>query len=184
MFAFYAPKMYCDYVNKLDRLFARYLELDYIWDNNVFLAVSFNFRLSAVSYEHNDFGNCAAGWCSIFCDGSFDPQRSGHLILRELGIVMEFPPGSTIFILSACITHGNTAIGKDETRWVFTQYASGGLFRFVDYGFHTWRMLYDGDRSRADEVLVQRETRWVAELELLSQVDELAEDRTKAGLSV
>ncbi|GJE99449.1 hypothetical protein PsYK624_157130 [Phanerochaete sordida] len=172
--------MYRNYATKLDRLFDRYPELDYNWANSVFPCASFNFGPNAVSLEHNDHGNRAAGWCSIYCDGSFDPRRGGHLILRQLGIVVEFPPGSTVLIPSACITHGNTAIAKGETRWSFTQYASGGLFRFVDYDFRTWREVELAED--ADEFLAQREKRWAAELDLLSFVDNLAEDRQTSGL--
>lgn len=182
MFAFFAPKMYRDYATKLDRLFTHYPELDYNWNNSVFPCASFNFGPDVMSFEHNDHGNRAAGWCSIYCDGTFDPTRGGHLFLRQLGIVIEFPPGSTVLIPSACITHGNTPIGKDETRWSFTQYASGGLFRFMDYGFRGWKAMYTEDRDRADEFLEQRATRWADELEFLSYVDGLAGDREAAEL--
>lgn len=174
--------MYHAYATKLDALFAHYPELSYLWSNSVFPAASFNFGPNALSFEHRDHGNRVAGWCSIYCDGAFDSTHGGHLILRELGIVIEFPPGSTILIPSACITHGNTAIGRDESRWSFTQYAAGGLFRFVEYGFRTWRTLCEVDRDRADELEKQRSARWVDELELLSRFDELAVDRENADL--
>ena len=174
--------MYRDYATKLDMLFEHYPELDYNWSNSVFPAASFNFGPNALSYEHTDHGNRAAGWCSIYCDGDFDPQCGGHLILRQFGIVVEFPPGSTILIPSACITHGNVPTQAGETRWSFTQYAAGGLFRFVDYGFRTWTTLLKEDDDHAQKLLGQRDARWAEEVNLLSRVDKLGEDRQKAGL--
>jgi hypothetical protein len=61
----------------------------------------------------------------------------GHLVLRDLGIVVEFPPGSTILIPSALITHYNTPVRPNETRFSIVQYAAGGLFRWVENGFKT-----------------------------------------------
>ncbi|GJE87348.1 hypothetical protein PsYK624_034310 [Phanerochaete sordida] len=180
-FAFFAPKMYRDYATKLDALFEHYKELGYNWNNSIFPAASFNFGPNSASYEHNDHGNRAAGWCSIYCDGSFDPKYGGHLILREFGIVVQFPPGATVLIPSACIRHGNIPVRKGETRWSFAQYASGGLFRYVEYGFKSWASLSDKDQ---DMWAQRRAARWVEELGLLSRVDDLATDQGTAGLLV
>ncbi|GJE85100.1 hypothetical protein PsYK624_011770 [Phanerochaete sordida] len=180
-FAFFAPRMFRDYATKLDALFEHYTELGYNWNNSVFPAASFNFGPNSASYEHNDHGNRAAGWCSIYCDGSFDPRYGGHLILREFGIVVEFPPGATILIPSACIRHGNIPVREGETRWSFAQYASGGLFRYVEYGFKSWACLSDDDKDVWAE---RRAARWVEELGLLSRVDNLAEDQRAADLLV
>jgi len=51
-----------------------------------------------------------------------------HFILWELGLVIEFFPGSTILLLLAIVIHSNTSISKDETCYLFTQYAAGALF--------------------------------------------------------
>jgi hypothetical protein len=52
-------------------------------------------------------------------------------------LVIEFPPGSTILIPSSILSHSNTAVDDQEHRYSFTQYAAGGLFRWVDNGFRT-----------------------------------------------
>ena len=57
------------------------------------------------------------------------------MILWDLGLVIEFPPGSTIFIPSAALEHSNASIQEHERRYSFTQFTSGGIFRWVDYGF-------------------------------------------------
>ncbi|KIJ96780.1 hypothetical protein K443DRAFT_134056 [Laccaria amethystina LaAM-08-1] len=62
-------------------------------------------------------------------------NSGGHLVLWDLGLVIEFPPGSTIFIPSASLEHSNASIQKEERRYSFTQYTAGGTFRWVGYGF-------------------------------------------------
>ncbi|KAF8176788.1 hypothetical protein BJ912DRAFT_857245 [Pholiota molesta] len=61
--------------------------------------------------------------------------KGGHLILWEPRLVVEFPPGSLLLIPSATITNSNTPVAPNEARASFTQYAPGGLFRYVGYGF-------------------------------------------------
>ena len=100
-------------------------------------AVTFNFGPQTITFPHTDQGNLAWGWCSIIALGQFDPTKGGHLILWDLGIIIEFPPGSTILIPSALIVHSNTPIQVGERRYSFTQYCAGGLFRFIENGFRT-----------------------------------------------
>jgi hypothetical protein len=57
------------------------------------------------------------------------------LVLWDLGLVIEFPPGSTIFIPSASLEHSNASIQKEEQHYSFMQYTAGGTFWWVDYGF-------------------------------------------------
>ena len=45
------------------------------------------------------------------------------------------PPGATILLPSACISHSNITVGQTETRYPFTQYTAGSLFQWVDHGF-------------------------------------------------
>jgi hypothetical protein len=86
---------------------------------------------------HKDQGNLPFGLCAVTPFGSFDPDKGGHIILWELKLIIRFPPGSTVLIPSAIITHGNLPIQHNEERSSFTQYAAGSLFRWVDNGFQT-----------------------------------------------
>ena len=79
----------------------------------------------------------AFGWCAVTALGTFDSEKGGHLILWELGLVIEFPAGSTIFLPSAVVSHSNVPIAQDEIRYSFTQYAAGALFQWVESGFQT-----------------------------------------------
>jgi hypothetical protein len=82
-----------------------------------------------------DSQNYIVGWCAITTLGKFDYRKGGHLILWKLKLVIQFPPAWTFLIPSAYLKHGNTDIGPNETRYSFTQYTAGGLFRFVEDGF-------------------------------------------------
>ncbi|KAI9429108.1 hypothetical protein H4582DRAFT_2090056 [Lactarius indigo] len=114
------------------------------------------------------------GWCSITPLGSFNPKEGGHIILWDFGLVIEFPPGSTVLIPSALITHSNTPLQAGETRFCLIQYAAGGLFRWVENGFQT-----QGDRlANASEeqrraFLAKQNTRWSNAVGMFTTLDEL-----------
>jgi hypothetical protein len=70
---------------------------------SVFAAATFNFGPATVTFPHTDTLNLVWGWCAITALGAFDPQRGGHLVLWDLCLVIQFPPGSTILIPSAIL---------------------------------------------------------------------------------
>lgn len=105
--------------------------------------------------------------------GKFDPTLGGHLILWDLGIAVEFPAGSTILIPSATLTHSNLPVQQGEIRMSFTQYASGGLFRFVHNGFRTEKVFAAQDPQGFAEMNELKGNRWLESLNLFSTVDEL-----------
>ncbi|KAJ6610574.1 hypothetical protein B0H10DRAFT_1811327, partial [Mycena sp. CBHHK59/15] len=89
-----------------------------------FLVATFNCNPQAAAFDH-----CVKhGLCGITCSGNFDHTIGGHIYLKQLKIVIEFPNGSSILIPSGCINHGNTPLQAGETCSSFTQYAAGGLF--------------------------------------------------------
>lgn len=136
-FSAYAPKLYERYCDYFERLHAHDPTLTWNFPKSVFPATTVNFGPNAVCYDHLDFGNAAAGWCAITSAGSYDPKLGGHLILFDIDLIVEFPPGSTILIPSSIMRHGNTPVQSGETRVSMTHYAAGGLFRYVDHGFST-----------------------------------------------
>ncbi|KAH9920760.1 uncharacterized protein B0H18DRAFT_956896 [Fomitopsis serialis] len=73
-------------------------------------------------------------WWMVCCCGfwAFDHTKGGHLILWPLKKAIQFPSGSAILLPSALVEHGNVPVQEDETRFSFTQYAAGGLFRWID----------------------------------------------------
>jgi len=96
--------------------------------NSVFAAITVNFGPITICWGHRDGANLPFGWCAITALGNFDWTKGGHLILWDLELVIEFPPGVTIIIPSAIFKHGNTIISPCETRFSVAQYSAGGLF--------------------------------------------------------
>lgn len=127
--------------------------------------------------EHEDTLNLASGICMIHSGGKYDSKKGGQLYLRQLGLVVEFPPNSTIGIPSAAVRHGNVPIQKGETRTSITQYAAGGLFRWVDNGFCSTKTLEKEDAAKAKRVVDGREKRWKKALDRFSKVANLHRDR-------
>jgi hypothetical protein len=111
--------------------------------------------------------------CAVQALGDFNPKEGGHIILWELKLVIEFPPGALILIPSATVTHSNLPVGPGEHRASFTQYTGGGLFRYVDNGFRTERKLAEEDPDEYTRICEQKAGRWEMGLGLLSTVDEL-----------
>lgn len=142
---------------------------------SVFCCATFNFGPRAICKGHRDHLNWGAGGCAITAGGYFDYRQGGHLVLVELKLILEFPPGCTIIIPSACITHGNLPISPSETRIAMTQYTAGGLFRWIDNGFRTAKTFEKVDpkgKAQADE---KRTERWISSVGLYSTIDELVQ---------
>jgi len=155
-------------------LYAEYLHLKRNFLNSIFACCTFNFGPYACAFDHTDPANLPFGWCTITALGPFDPTRGGHLVLWDLKIVIEFPPGSTILIPSATLRHSNVAIQPGEKRFSFTQYTAGGLFRWVDHGFQTsedYISQLDGEQ-RAEEEL-RSAGRWAEGINLFSTLTSL-----------
>lgn len=173
-FATWAPKLFDYYFTHMTSLFNRYgnrLRQNFA---TVFACSTFNFGPSTVSFPHTDSANLPYGWCPITALGPFDPKKGGHLVLWELQLVIEFPPGSTIMIPSAVIRHSNVPIQKGEERFSFTQYSAGGLFRWVDHGFQKEDEYYS--KLKEHEIIEEEEAmrnRWAKGLSLFSTLDEL-----------
>jgi hypothetical protein len=173
-FAFHAPKLYKEYADHLDPLFKRYPHFRKPFGNSIFPTCTFNCGSRVVTMEHVDSTNVPFGLCAIFACGSYDSKKGGHLILFDLGLVIEFPPGSTILVPSGTLRHGNVAIRADEARQSFTQYCPGGLFRWVAYGFKQVKTSPDAERMAFEH---SHEERCKRAVDLFSKLGELENDR-------
>ncbi|KAJ7712670.1 hypothetical protein B0H16DRAFT_1479213 [Mycena metata] len=111
IFGMFAPKLFYDHVTYLQPLFNHDLNLRLNFTNSILLAITFNLGPYA------------------------------HLYLKQLKLVVEFPPMATAAIPSAIIKHGNTPLAPDKTRYSITQYAAGRLFHWVNYRFCTVKEL-------------------------------------------
>lgn len=142
--------------------------------NLVFASATFNFGPRTITFPHLDFLNLAWGWCFITALSWFNHELGGHLILWDLWLIIEFPPGMTIAIPPAIFCHLNISIQQDEKRFSITQYTSAGIFRFINNGFKTnitleQEMLKEEAQAWADAV----KGHYVEGVKIYSTLDEL-----------
>ncbi|KAJ7450906.1 hypothetical protein FB451DRAFT_1146267 [Mycena latifolia] len=177
-FRTFGPKMFKQYVNDLEVLIEQIPALQHNFTNSIFPAVTFNLGPESVTFEHLDYHNNPFGWCGITSAGDFNPKTSAHLYLKQLKLVIEFPSGASSLIPSAIIDHGNTPLGPGETRCSITQYAAGGLFRYVRYGCKTAKELLAQSGGRQMKASLDgapgERARWG--LGLFSKLEDLAAD--------
>ncbi|TRM55410.1 hypothetical protein BD626DRAFT_444109 [Schizophyllum amplum] len=180
-FACWAPRLFAYYAQTMLTLFTFDPSLERNFPRSIFACLTINFGPRTVTYRHRDFGNLPFGWCAITALGKFNPDLGGDLVLWECGLVVRFPPGSTVLIPSAIINHSNTVIGREETRYSVTQYSSGALFRWVEHGCmldDKYCMLddkYYASLSCKDLLAAEEanEARWKNSMQMWSTMDEL-----------
>ncbi|KAG6809553.1 hypothetical protein H0H92_015830 [Tricholoma furcatifolium] len=167
-FNLWAPKVHQKFCDHLGPLFQDHTYLRRIFPRSIFPGAAFNFGPNVFTVAHRDSMNLAVGWCAIQALGNYDPTKGGHLVLPGLRLVIEFPPGSLILIPSATVTHLNIPICEGECRVSFTQFCSGGLFRYVENGFRTDNQLLKEDPKKSAKLSILRETRWHEDFQLYS----------------
>ncbi|KAI0703089.1 hypothetical protein C8Q76DRAFT_697500 [Earliella scabrosa] len=165
----YAPRMFCRYGLTLDVLLQQDSRLRRNFHGNHFACMTLNLGPNTVTSRHTDHLNVPWGWCAITAFGTYDYKQGGHLILWDLGIAFEFPPGATILIPSAILAHSNAAIQPGETRYSLTQYTAGGLFRWVECGLQSQKS-FDAAGMQASQT---PEERWKEGLKTWSTWNEL-----------
>lgn len=121
----------------MDKILQHHSKLRRNFDRSVFAAITFNLGPQSCCSAHRDTHNVAYGWCAVTALGDYDPIEGGHLILYDLGLAIQFPPGSTILLPSSVLEHGNALIGVHEKHFSITQYSSGSLFQWVDNNFQS-----------------------------------------------
>lgn len=174
LFQVWVPNLYAKYVELMKKLCTNDPRLKPNFEGTAFAASTLNFGPVTESLPHTDFNNLSYGLCTVTALGNFDPTRGGHLVLWDLNLVVEFPAGATILLPSAVLRHSNTAIQPGERRYSFTQYTSGGLFRWVEHGFRSVSKYMAGlsKIEKAEEERLAGE-RWNEGMHLYCTVDEL-----------
>lgn len=155
MLATWIPELHSYYAYTLNVLHNHNPSLMRIFPTSIFSATTYNLGPQTVCFKHTDFANLAFGMCAMMALGDFDPKKWGHLILWDCGLVIEFPPGSTILIPSATISHSNANISHSEHQYSFMQYTARGLFCCIENGFKKsvdfHRSLSPEDSAEQDE---------------------------------
>ncbi|KAL0572842.1 hypothetical protein V5O48_009121 [Marasmius crinis-equi] len=128
------PKLSNLYRNVNAQLLADDPSLNFAFGNHSsFAACHFNFN-SAVTRPHRDQKNLFFGMCCVYSSGNFDYKKGGHLILWDLKIILEFPPGCFVFLPSAMLEHSNVKIQPGERRSSVAMFSASSLFRWVHLG--------------------------------------------------
>ncbi|KAK0187166.1 hypothetical protein F5146DRAFT_1209470 [Armillaria mellea] len=162
----WAPQLHRHYNEHLEALYGKLPHLQGNFPHSVFPCAAFNFGESVWTFKHRDILNCPYGWCAITALG-------GHLVLWKLKLFIQFPHASTIFILSATITHSNILPAKGDSRTSFTQFFAGGILRWVDNGFRTEKEMKKADPATYAAMMAQKSMRWKMGLGLLSKLEEV-----------
>ncbi|KAI0707016.1 hypothetical protein C8Q76DRAFT_629056 [Earliella scabrosa] len=182
----YAPRMHAHYGRTLDALVQRDARVRRNFVNNNFAAMTLNLGPRTVTYRHTDHLNVSWGWCAITAFGTYDYTQGGHLILWDLGIAFEFPPGATILIPSAVLTHSNVAIAEHERRYSLTQYTAGGLQRWIDCE-HKSQRRFEASGGRLTQSAEERWkdglANWCTWEELLDGLPSRATDAERVGVN-
>ncbi|PBK88590.1 hypothetical protein ARMGADRAFT_937328, partial [Armillaria gallica] len=159
-----------EYESILTQTIRRIPSLHCNWSRSPFASAMFNLGPTTSMLHHRDYLNSTLGVCAIYCDSNFDYTHGGHLVLWDLKLAIQFPPGSTIFIPSALFEHSNTVIQPGETRISFTQYLAAGLFWWIGTKGKTDREINEGDCTiEKVSVCHRKETAWSRGLKLFSK---------------
>ena len=177
-FLFYASKLYQHVKNKLDLLFSDSSNgFERPFSPSIFPTTTFNLGLQVTTVEHFDSMNLPYGWITLTSFGHYDSTKGGYLILSTLGLIIQFPAGSTILFPSSVTRHSNTPIQGHETRLSFTQLIPGGLFHYIDYNFQLKKVAATKDKILFQKVDKEENYAWEKSINLFSYYNELPKDR-------
>ncbi|KAJ3898951.1 hypothetical protein F5879DRAFT_994244 [Lentinula edodes] len=121
----------------------------------------------------NDAKNDVRIPCAITTGGKYDYKQSGHLILWDFKLILEFPPGATILLPSALIRHSNLPLADGETRVSVTQYTAGGIRHWLEYGGRTEDEFCTQDPQGFAHTWAKHREGWTQGLNLFSTLDKL-----------
>ncbi|KAK0432578.1 hypothetical protein EV421DRAFT_1742215 [Armillaria borealis] len=164
-FSIWVLKTFGYYTTYLRDLLLHDLTLVANWVQSIFTTATFNFGPHTLCFRHTDSGNLPFGWCAITALRRFNPRCGGHLVLWDLKLVIDFPPGSTILILSAILKHSNTTISC-----ILPVVCSTGLTMGINAVEEYWASL--GEEELAD-AKKRRAERWSMGLQMFSTLEEL-----------
>ncbi|KAF8207398.1 hypothetical protein K438DRAFT_1755447 [Mycena galopus ATCC 62051] len=117
----FLPKLYQYQATTIKGLWDDRPELERPFVNSVFPTTTLNLGPNVVTPEHVDMLNNPFSMCMITSNGTFDHTQGGHIYMKQLKTVCEFPSGSTILLLSGTCGHGNTPIRPGKSRYQSTE---------------------------------------------------------------
>ncbi|KAJ7065914.1 hypothetical protein B0H15DRAFT_807675 [Mycena belliarum] len=112
---------------------------NYPSDSSVFSAATFEFggphKRTTCLGQPDRFQ--AGGWSVLHALGDYVPMRGGHVIFWDLGLVVSFPPGSSILIPTGVIHYSFVKVRAGERRYSLLQWAGAGIPRWFANGRRT-----------------------------------------------
>lgn len=179
LFLTWAPNLWFYYAHTMGLLFDSAVKAKYgdsIWlpfANCIFSQFAINFGPWAIALPHRDIKNLSFGWCAITALGKYDFKQGGHIVMWDLGLIFEFPPGATVMIPSSVVCHSNTRIRSFECRYSLTTFTSGGLFRWVEHNCQLEKVYA---KVKVVAEIAADATRWARGLAYFSTMEELQRD--------
>jgi hypothetical protein len=132
----YFPELFEYYDNVLESVCVLSEDCNFPYRDLPFASFTLNVGKKCICNVHVDSSNLSTGLCLVIPLGNFDPGKGGHLILHELRLFLELPPGSIVLFPSAIITHENVSISEGETRQAFTAFTPALMFQWSANGFN------------------------------------------------
>ncbi|KAF7335839.1 hypothetical protein MSAN_02330100 [Mycena sanguinolenta] len=172
-YAYWFPKLYENAHERIHCLLEHVKSDLRTFPTSAFTCVAFNFGPQVSTTLHRDWTDMAGDMCAVVALGNFDPTKGGHLVLWELKLLVEFPPGSLILFPSALISHANIPVGPGETRTSVVQYTPGMLCRFVENNFRTEKQIKKRSKAEYRQVLAAKANRYVKAIRRLLTLQEL-----------
>ncbi|KAJ3899809.1 hypothetical protein F5879DRAFT_810292 [Lentinula edodes] len=167
------PKSYLEHQRINRELEEKLPHLRRNFDNSVYQSMTVNFGPATWTHIHTDSMNDVRIPCAITSGGKYNYKLGGHLILWDLKVVIEFPPGATVLLSSALLRHSNLPVAPGETRVSVTQYTAGGIRRWLDYGGRTEEAFQAQDPEGFSIAWAKRCEGWKESLQFFGTLEDL-----------
>ncbi|KAJ7666210.1 hypothetical protein DFH06DRAFT_1322829 [Mycena polygramma] len=105
----------------------------YPTDSSVYSAATFEFGGPHYRASPSAAQGEPGTWNVLTALGTFQPMHGGHLIVWDLGLVTNFPAGTTILI-PACLRYSFVKVREGEHRYSLLQWSGSGIGRWYRNG--------------------------------------------------
>ncbi|KAJ3865614.1 MAG: hypothetical protein NXY57DRAFT_907508, partial [Lentinula lateritia] len=172
-FSLWFPKAYGEFYQRNIQLKEKIPNFHGNIKGSVYSCCTANCGPNTWTHIHRDTMNSPGPCCAVTSGGPYDPEKGGQLIVWDLKLIFDFPPGSTILLPSALFRHSNIPVQKGDKRVSFTQYTAGGIHRWLEYGGRTEERFELEDPEGYCRMLKERPERWRKVLDQFSTIEEL-----------
>ncbi|KAG6905214.1 hypothetical protein DXG01_004142 [Tephrocybe rancida] len=141
----FAPKMWDKYKYTATRMYSTHWNIPNNFHGTVYPAVRFNVRPQTSTVQpYMDRQRERRGPPAVTPIGNYNYKLSGHIVFYELKLIIEVPPGTTLFVPTRLLSYGTTNIQEGEERMTITQCFGPGLAETVFARFHGLPKSWDG----------------------------------------